>query len=146
MKDKLKGNDGGVYSDKGLTDVYQRAFITYLKVEELTGGSIFAFLACQTQVNKYMKRIGLKEGVPFEKDYVKMAFYREAGAFYKERVLYVNECLRTGDIIDPTKGCTATLDVIDLIAPQVFAAHGKAAGINVKLSYNLNEILEKRLA
>ena len=141
MEDQLKGEDGGVYTKTGGSSHYNKAFIDYMKLEEMTGGSIFAFLACQTQVNKYMKRIGLKAGVPAEKDFVKMAFYREAGNFYKERVDYVNKCIESQEVIDNTKGYPASLDLIDLIAPQVLAwNHSKTP-----LAYNLTEIIEKRL-
>ena len=141
MEDALKGSDGGVYSSDGVSSHYNKAFIPYIKLEELTGGSIFAFLACQTQVNKYAKRIGLKEGVPVEKDYVKMSFYRKAADFYKERVDYVNSCIEKGITIDNRKGYAATLDIIDLIAPQVFLAHNRSELIRDKLGYNLEEEL-----
>jgi hypothetical protein len=141
MKDDLKGSDGGIYRNDGLTTHYNKSFIPYIKLEELTGGSIFAYLACQTQVNKYAKRIGLKDGVPVEKDYVKMSFYRKAADFYKERVDYVNKCIKQGIPIDNRKGYAATLDIIDLIAPQVFSAHNKPVLEGSNLSYDLESVI-----
>ncbi len=143
--DQFGSVDGGTYNAKnGSADHYKKELIEYLKSEEYLLGSVGAYLACITQVNKYAKRQGLKEGVDQSKDYTKLAFYRAASLFYKERLDEVNNCLIGKG--DSTDGHLIPAEFIQLVAPQVFNAYGVELPKDWnKLAYTLEEEVNKRL-
>ena len=149
MKNKINelgGSDGGVYSKEGSSSHYQNAFVDYLRDEEYHGGSVYAYLACVTQMNKYSKRIGVKSGVDYKKDYAKLNWYRTAARIFKSRVDYVDLCIKEGAQPNPAKGIAATPIMVDLLSTQVCGSLGIISQKpKQKLSYNLSEEVEKIL-
>jgi hypothetical protein len=71
MKEKIKSTDGGKYDDKGNSSHYQSQFMEFIRDIERKYGTIVALLVCQSNVDKYNQRAGLKEGVSVDKDITK---------------------------------------------------------------------------
>jgi hypothetical protein len=84
--DKLGGKDGGKYDEKGNSSHYQAQFMEFVRDQERKYGTIVALLVCQSNVDKYNQRAGVKEGVPAEKDLTKRDWYFKAMLHFKKKV------------------------------------------------------------
>ena len=58
----------------------------YVREQERKYGTIGAYLACQTQIDRYNQRAGTKEGVPAEKDLTKRDWYKATALYYKDKL------------------------------------------------------------
>lgn len=85
-KDQLGGKDGGVYDNKGNSSHYQSQFMEFVRDQERKYGTIIAMLVCQSNVDKYNQRAGVKEGVPAYKDLTKRDWYFKAMLHFKKKV------------------------------------------------------------
>lgn len=83
-EDKLGGNDGGKYDEKGSAQHYKDSVIEYVDMQCLLYGTFMAYGLCFMQVDKYRGRAGKKEGVPADKDLVKANFYEKSAQYLKE--------------------------------------------------------------
>jgi hypothetical protein len=70
--------DGGKYDKKGNSSHYQSQFMEFIRDQERKYGTIVAMLVCQSNVDKYNQRAGLKEGVTADKDLTKRDWYLSA--------------------------------------------------------------------
>lgn len=84
--DKMNAEDGGKYDDKGNSSHYQSQFMEFIRDQERKYGTIVAMIVCQSNVDKYNQRAGLKEGVPAEKDLTKRDWYLKAFNHFKKKV------------------------------------------------------------
>jgi hypothetical protein len=78
--------DGGKYDNKGNSSHYQSQFMEFVLDQERKYGTIVAMIICQSNVDKYNQRAGLKEGVPAEKDLTKRDWYLKAFNHFKKKV------------------------------------------------------------
>jgi len=85
-EDKLGGKDGGKYDEKGNSSHYQTQFMEFVRDQERKYGTIVAMLVCQSNVDKYNQRAGVKGGVPAEKDLTKRDWYFKAMIHFKKKV------------------------------------------------------------
>jgi len=85
-EDKLGGKDGGVYDEKGNSSHYQSQFMEFVRDQERKYGTIIALIVCQSNVDKYNQRAGVKAGVPAEKDLAKRNWYFKAMQHFKKKV------------------------------------------------------------
>jgi hypothetical protein len=91
MKKEINGNtmdnDGGNYDKKGNSEHYQKQFMEFIRAQERLYGTVVAFLVCQSNVDKYNQRAGMKEGVPVEKDIAKRDWYFTVAQALKDKIL-----------------------------------------------------------
>ncbi len=85
-KSVMDAADGGKYDNSGNSSHYQSNFMEYVREQERKYGTVVAYLACQTQVDRYNQRVGTKVGVPAEKDLVKRDWYKTVGLYFKDKI------------------------------------------------------------
>ena len=85
-KDALGGEDGGNYDASGNSAHYKQQFMEFIRAQERKFGTIAAYITCISNIDKYEGRAGEKEGVPFEKDFVKKSWYKKAANHFKKKI------------------------------------------------------------
>jgi hypothetical protein len=85
--DNIKSSDGGNYDNSGNSEHYQIQFMEFIRAQERLYGTIVAFLVCQSNVDKYNQRAGMKEGVPSEKDLAKRDWYFSVATAFRDKIL-----------------------------------------------------------
>lgn len=86
----LGSKDGGLYDKNGNSAHYKDNFVEYIREQELKYGTIGAYFACITQVDRYSQRVGLKDGVDPLKDIIKKRWYIKAAAHFKQKITRYN--------------------------------------------------------
>lgn len=86
MENKLGGQDGGNYDEKGNSSHYQKQFMEFIRLQERAYGTIVAYLVCVSNIDKYNQRAGQKEGVPASKDLTKRDWYQKAANHFKLKI------------------------------------------------------------
>jgi len=90
----LGSKDGGLYDKNGNSSHYQSQFMEFVRDQERKYGTIVAALVCQSNVDKYNQRAGLKEGVPSSRDIMKRDWYLAA---FKHFMIKINS-VKKGEV------------------------------------------------
>jgi hypothetical protein len=116
-KDQLGGKDGGTYDEKGNSNHYQSQFMEFIRDQERKYGTIIALLVCQSNVDKYNQRAGVKAGVPADKDLVKRDWYFKAMQHFKKKVDAVKKSNEHG-LHGRNQYVTMPEEVVDLLKAE----------------------------
>jgi hypothetical protein len=83
-----KSTDGGKYEANGSAAHYKDTgyLLEFMQDTEYTYGTRVAYIIAEVMSKKYRSRMGLKEGVSLEKDFVKAEFYRKLCVYYKRKI------------------------------------------------------------
>lgn len=99
IKNHMDAEDGGKYDEKGNSAHYQAHFMEFVRKQERAYGTIVAYLLCNDMVDKYSQRVGMKDGVPPEKDLTKRDWYFKAAQHFKKKI----EAQKNHDDIDNSR-------------------------------------------
>jgi hypothetical protein len=126
-EDKLGGQDGGKYDEKGNSSHYQSQFMEFVRDQERKYGTIVALLVCQSNVDKYNQRAGVKEGVPASKDLQKRDWYFKATQHFMKKVQckidysrYITERELSEKLTGRNNYVSLPEEVIDLLRAEFF--------------------------
>jgi hypothetical protein len=117
----MDAKDGGKYDEKGNSSHYQSQFMEFIRDQERRYGTVVAMIVCQSNVDKYNQRAGLKEGVPAEKDLTKRDWYLKAVNHFKAKIDYIKENNDINDLNVPgrNKYVCAAEEVFDAFRAEL---------------------------
>jgi len=91
IQNHMNAEDGGTYDEKGNSAHYQQHFMEFIRAQERSYGTIVAFLVCQSNIDKYSQRAGMKDGVPAEKDLTKRDWYFKAAKHFADKIMAMRD-------------------------------------------------------
>ena len=84
--EKDKSIDGGLYDQTGSATHYKSALLEYIDQQEQCYGTVFAYMLCKMQEDKYRSRAGKKAGVTVEKDIIKAQWYDDCSKHLRAKI------------------------------------------------------------